>query len=154
MNRRWAIPLTILAGLAAGFLALGVISQTLFNTAHNEQMYVAAAYLLAQGRRLYSDFAFVQMPYSPLAYAAVYTLTGSGHYLLKAKLVNLVWLALAGGLLVGRTLRATQDLLLALLLLVLFLADYYLLRAAIEASNYTMPVACSLLAYVWLLHGL
>jgi hypothetical protein len=154
MNQRWTTPLTILAGLAAGFLALGVISQTLFNTAHNEQMYVAAGYLLTQGQRLYADFAFVQMPYSPLVYAAVYALTGGGYYLLKAKLVNLAWLALAGGLLYHRAARVTQDRLLALLLLVVFLADYYLLRAAIEASNYTMPVACSLLAYVWLLVGL
>jgi hypothetical protein len=44
--------------------------------------------------------------------------------------------------------------LLALLLLVVLLADYYLLRATIEASNYTMPIAFSLLAYVWLLAGL
>ncbi|HXF61980.1 MAG TPA: hypothetical protein VNK95_10195 [Caldilineaceae bacterium] len=142
----------VVAGLAAAFLALGLFSQTVYNTAHNEQMYVAAGYLLAQGKRLYRDFAFVQMPYTPLVYAAVYSFSPGG-YLLKAKLVNLLWLAVASGLLVGRAARVTQDRLLALLLLVLFLADYYLLRAAIEASNYTLPIAASLLAYGWLLRG-
>lgn len=151
VSTRW---ITGLIGLAAGFLALGLFSQTLFNTAHNEQMYVAAAYLLTQGQRLYTDFAFVQMPYSPLIYAAVYSLTGSGFYLLKAKLVNYLFMLLAAGLLYGRVWRVTQDRALALLLVVILFANYYLLRATIEASNYTLPVAFGLLAALCLLAAL
>src|SRR5690606_15919197 len=41
--------------------------------------------------------------------------------------------------------------LMALILLVFYFANYYLLRAAIEASNYAMPIALALLAYwLWL----
>jgi hypothetical protein len=143
----------LLAGLVAAFLALGLFSQTVFNTAHNEQMYVAAGYLLAHGRRLYADFAFVQMPYSAWLYAAVFSLTGGSFYLLKAKLVNYLCMALAAGLLARRSWQATRDGLLTLLLLIVLLANYYLLRATIEASNYTLPLALSLLAYGWLLAG-
>lgn len=141
----------LVTGLVAVLLAFGIFSMTVYNRAHNEQMYVAAAYLLTQGKRLYEDFAFVQMPYSPLVYALVYSVTGSGFYLLKAKLVNFLWMALGAGLLFARGRRAANDTLLALVLLVFYFANYYLLRAAIEASNYAMPIALALLAYwLWL----
>lgn len=141
------------AWLALLFLAVGLLSQTLYNRAHNEQMYVAAGYLLAQGQRLYQDFAFVQMPYTPWVYAGVNLLTGGGSYLLKAKLVNYAWMVLAAGLL-GARVRQIAGTGLAALLLVAFLANYYLLKATVEASNYTMPLALGLLAYGLLLRGL
>jgi hypothetical protein len=71
--------------------------------------------------------------------------------LLKAKLVNFLWMALGAGLLFVRGRRAANDTLMALILLVFYFANYYLLRAAIEASNYAMPIALALLAYwLWL----
>ena len=53
---------TALTLLLAAFLGLGLFSQAVHNNSHNEQMYVTAGYLLAQGERLYTDFAFVQTP--------------------------------------------------------------------------------------------
>jgi 4-amino-4-deoxy-L-arabinose transferase-like glycosyltransferase len=137
---------TALALLLAAFLGLGLFSQAVHNNSHNEQMYVTAGYLLAQGERLYTDFAFVQTPYSPLIYAAFFRLTG-GYYLFTAKLVNFAFLAFAAGLLWLLARRRTRDDLFSAALPALFLANYYLLRAAIEASNYTMPIAFSLAAY-------
>ena len=132
--------------LLAGFLALGLFSQTVHNNSHNEQMYVTAGYLLAQGERLYEDFAFVQTPYSPLVYALAFRLT-NGYYLLTAKLVNFAFFAAAAFLLYAIVRRETRDRLFTLTVLALFLANYYLLRAVIEASNYTIPIACSLAGY-------
>ena len=139
----------------AGLLALGLLGMTLANRAHNEQMYVAAGYLLSQGQRLYADFAFVQMPYMPWVYAAVYAVTGAGYYLLKAKLVTWVCLALAAWLLVARSRRASRDgdTLLAATLLTLFLANYYTIKAVEEASNYALPLLLSVAAYVVFLRG-
>lgn len=145
--------LTVLVALVAATLAVGLFAMTVFNRAHNEQMYVAAAYLLTQGQQLYSDFAFLQTPYSVLTYALVYMLTGGGYFLLKAKLINWLWMVIGAWLIFGRTRRITQDLLLALLILVLTFANYYLLRATIEASNYAMPLALSLGAYLLWLRG-
>ncbi len=145
--------LTVLVALVAATLAVGLFAMTVFNRAHNEQMYVAAAYLLTQGQQLYSDFAFLQTPYSVLTYALVYVLTGGGYFLLKAKLINWLWMLIGAWLIFGRTRRVTQDLLLALLILVLYFANYYLLRATIEASNYAMPLALSLGAYLLWLRG-
>ena len=84
--------------LLAGFLVVGLFSQTVHNNSHNEQMYVTAGYLLAHGQRLYQDFAFVQTPYSPLVYALAFRLT-NGHYLMTAKLVNFAFFATAAILL-------------------------------------------------------
>lgn len=54
---------------------------------HDEHMYVAAGALIAQGERLYVDFAYFQTPYLPYLYAAVFTLTGGEWLLLSARLV-------------------------------------------------------------------
>jgi hypothetical protein len=109
-------------------------------------MYVTAGYLLAQGERLYQDFAFVQTPYSPLVYALAFRLSNS-HYLLTAKLVNFAFFAAAAILLYAIVRRETRDRIFTLTALALFLANYYLLRSVIEASNYTIPIACSLASY-------
>lgn len=138
--------LTALMLLLAAFLGIGLFSQTVHNNSHNEQMYVTAGYLLAQGERLYADFAFVQTPYSPLIYSAFFRLTG-GYYLFTAKLVNFAFMALAAGLLWLTARRETRDRLFSAALLALYLANYYLLRATIEASNYAMPIAFSLAGY-------
>ena len=139
--------------LVAGLLALGLLGMTLANRAHNEQMYVAAGYLLSQGQRLYTDFAFVQMPYMPWVYAAVYSVTGASYYLLKAKLVTWACLAGAGWLLTARSQRAGGDTLFAATLLTLFLANYYTIKAVEEASNYALPLLLGLVAYVVFLRG-
>lgn len=132
--------------LLAGFLVVGLFSQTVHNNSHNEQMYVTAGYLLAHGQRLYQDFAFVQTPYSPLVYALAFRLT-NGHYLMTAKLVNFAFFATAAILLYAIARRETRDRLFSLTVLALYLANYYLLRSVIEASNYTIPIASTLAAY-------
>ena len=86
------------------------------------------------GERLYTT-AFVQTPHSPLIRAVVFKLTG-GYYLFSAKLVNFTFLAFAAGC-SGLPAAARTTPFSAVV--VLFLANYYLLRAAIEASNYPYP---------------
>ena len=152
MIRRIVIGLT---WVVAGLLALGLLGMTLANRAHNEQMYVAAGYLLSRGQRLYTDFAFVQMPYMPWVYAAIYSVTGAGYYLLKAKLVTWACLMLAAWLLVARSRWASRggDTLFAATLLTLVLANYYTIKAVEEASNYALPLLLSVAAYVVFLRG-
>ena len=117
------------------------------NNSHNEQMYVTAGYLLAQGGeslhglRLRADALFAaDLRRGLQAHRRL-------HYLFSAKLVNFAFLAFAAGLLWLLARRRTHDDLFSAALPALFLANYYLLRAAIEASNYTMPIAFSLAAY-------
>lgn len=50
-----------------------------------EQMYVSAG-VLAQSNTMYKDFAYPQMPYIPLMYAGIYTITGTEYYLLYARI--------------------------------------------------------------------
>ena len=92
---------TTLIWIVAGVLAVGLLAQTLRNRSHNEQMYVTAGALLAQGERLYTDFAFVQTPYAPQVYALAYRLTGADNLLGKAKLINYGFLLLAAGALLS-----------------------------------------------------
>ncbi len=138
--------------ILVAFLSLGLLSQALHNNSHNEQMYVTAGYLMAHGQQLYNDFAFVQTPYVPLTFALFIRLFGS-HYLLIAKLINVTFFAASAFLLYIIARRETHDGIFATTLLALFLANYYLLRTVIEASNYTMPMAFSLAAYYVFMRG-
>ncbi len=135
---------TIAVALVAVGLAVGLFGQTVYNYSHNEQMYVTAGYLVAQGKRLYQDFAFVQMPYVPLLYAPLFRLTG-GYFLLTAKLINYTWTGLTALLLYMAARRWSRDPRFSLTVVVVFLSNYYITRATMEASNYTLPMALSLL---------
>ncbi len=130
--------------LLAAFLGLGLFSQAVHNNSHNEQMYVTVYYLLA-GERLYTDFAFVQTPYSPLIYAVVFKLTG-GYYLFSAKLVNSPSSCLCRGAVLALARRRTRR---PLQRRAKLSSSWRTTtrRAAIEASNYTIPIAFSLAAY-------
>jgi hypothetical protein len=93
---------------------------------HNESLYLTAGWLMAHDHRLYVDFSFWQMPYSPLIYATVFKVfqpenlaTGSLAGLVR-QLGGKWWLALA--VTAGMTLNTT------------------VVRCAMEASNYIMPI--------------
>jgi hypothetical protein len=76
-------------GRLAGFAgALGLAALTCFAPLnHDEHMYVAAG-VLVRDQALYTDFAYLQAPYLPYLYAAVFPATGT-RYLVAARLVTL-----------------------------------------------------------------
>lgn len=116
---------------------------------HNEQMYVAAGYLIGP-RALYTDVPFVQMPYLPYLYHAVFQLTGTEHYLIAARL--LTWLSCVIAIVaVYRIARGIGlEASLACGALLLFMFDRVTYQTIREASNYLQPVACSMLAVLLL----
>ncbi|NMB90816.1 MAG: hypothetical protein GYA17_20845, partial [Chloroflexi bacterium] len=69
------------------FTVAGVFARVMTGLDHNEHMYVTAGVLVSQGRQLYRDFAYLQMPYLPLLYGGLYRWLGNGAYnLLASKL--------------------------------------------------------------------
>jgi hypothetical protein len=66
-------------------LALGVFSNIMNHPIdHNEHMYISAGVLI-QEHALYKDFAYLQIPYSPILYWTFYKVTGTSHYLLSGR---------------------------------------------------------------------
>lgn len=129
-------------------LALATLSMVMRMYDHNESLYLTAGWLVAHGKRLYSDFSFWQMPYSAWSYGAVFWLLHPDHVLLTGKLVcyAFLWISAATFLtLVGReTRRITAGLAVA----GLFLLNLTMVRCAGEASNYIQPIGFGLGAFL------
>jgi hypothetical protein len=129
------------------FAAFGAFAIIMTSFDGNEHMYIAASVLVAQGKVLYKDFAFVQTPYLPILYAALYRLFGvSSFYLLTSKLISCLFLAISSiaiFLMARRVLRGTAP---SLSVVALFLLNMTIIDPASEVSNYIAPVAFSLVA--------
>jgi hypothetical protein len=108
---------------------------------HNESLYLTAGWLMAHDHRLYVDFAFWQMPYSPLIYAAVFKIFQPENYLLTGKLVSFCFLLLSLVSLTGIIRQLGGRWWLALGLVAGLLGNITVIRCAMEASNYIMPIA-------------
>jgi hypothetical protein len=138
----WA---SLLFGLVSSCAAMVLVFD------HNEHMYVTAGVLTSKGLSVYRDFAFVQSPYLPLVYGALYSVLPTSHYLLTAKLVSLFFLLSSTAMVLLLARRLLADRVLPVAFAGLFLLNPTIRRASTEASNYAMPMAFSLLACYLLL---
>jgi len=108
---------------------------------HNEHMYVAAGALVAQGRRLYQDFAYLQAPYLPLLYGAVAAVSPGSNLYFAAKLVSISAAFLSGTFVFLLARWIAKDLWVAVMCAALLLTNASVLRSVSECSNYATPMA-------------
>lgn len=128
------------ATILIGVLSTVAVSMTQFS--HNEEMYVAAGALVADGLIPYRDFSYLQTPYLAWVYGAMFRLLPEpGWYLLAAKSVSLaaygVSLALVFQIARGLTSSRTG----ALLITAFVATNLLIIMSTAEASNYAMPLA-------------
>lgn len=72
---------------AAGLGAIGLFARIMaYPLRHDEEMYLPVGALLSQGA-LYRDFGFNNLPNLPWLLHAVYTVTGTGYYLLTGRML-------------------------------------------------------------------
>ena len=138
-------PLTAVVAVVLLLAALAVsLCHAMANYDHNENMYVTAGVMISRGDSVYHDFAYLQTPYLPELYGAIFHVTGTQHHVLLARIVNwLLWSAGAG--LVGWVAsRLTTDRLIATALALLYLLNQAMLRITIESSNYVLPATLAL----------
>lgn len=115
---------------------------------HNEDMYISAGVLSAEGMVLYKDFAYLQMPYLPLLYSFLYKLFGiTSFYFLVAKFVSYFFLIASGAILFLVSKRLFKDTFFSLLILTLFLLNQTIVNPAAEVSNYVGPLFFSFLSF-------
>lgn len=76
--------------IGVGLLVVLVAAALRSDLDWDENMYLAAG-VLSRDHAIYRDFAFLQTPYLPLLYGLVFRLTGTTHFLLAARLVNVVF---------------------------------------------------------------
>lgn len=143
------------AALVFTALMLGALSNILSSPIdHNEHMYVAAGVLAAEGSAsIYRDFAFLQMPYLPVVYGALYKLTGGSHLLLAARLASFVFIFAAATLVFTLAWKITRDRFFTIAALALFVLNDVVIVTMQEASNYVMPAAFSIAAFYFFTRG-
>jgi 4-amino-4-deoxy-L-arabinose transferase-like glycosyltransferase len=147
-RRRW------LTGAAMAAIALGIFSWAMRAPLnHDENMYVAAG-VLSKDHRLYGGFAYLQMPYLPYVYRAVFEVTATTRYLLWARLLSFGFacaLALAVGLAARRITRSTGF---ALSSTAALLCADPMLRVIPLAWNHVLSLALCCLALLLCLQSL
>jgi len=135
-------------------LFLGMFSRTMNHSLYNdEHMYISAG-VLAQNNAIYEDFAYLQMPYLPIVYAAIYRLTETSHYLLWGRMCSLALMVLASFLIFLIFYRLSGDLLLSTVFLLLFVLNRAVLHVLPLAWNQVMPLAFSILGFYLFITGL
>ncbi len=118
---------------------------------HNEHMYVTAAHL-ARNMEIYRDFAFLQMPYLPILYDAVFRVVQAEHLLLVSRLVTLFFTVACCWLLWILVFRITNDYAISHLSALVFGFSYFIQDIGAEAANYMMPMAATLLGMLIFQH--
>lgn len=140
--------------VGASFLLIYFFVNTMaFPLDHNEHMYVTAAYLL-ESMELYRDFAFLQMPYWPILYHAILKITQAEHLLLIGRICTLLFTVACCAILWLIIYRMTRDYAISLFAILIFGFSYYIQDISAEASNYMMPMASSLMAFLIFQHVL
>ncbi|MDF1513024.1 MAG: hypothetical protein P1S60_04370 [Anaerolineae bacterium] len=130
------------------FALVGAFATIMTSYNHNEHMYITASVLVAQGQKLYQDFAYLQTPYLPIIYGTLFRLLGiSYYYYLIGKVISFILLGLSALFLLYLALRIADDWVFALSLVVLFLFNSTILIPAAEVSNYIAPLTCSLASF-------
>lgn len=138
----WVICVIFLFSLAGAF------ARIMISFDHNEHMYITAGILVSRGDLLYSEFAYLQAPYLPLAYGYFYRLFGiTSHYLLVGKLFSFGFLSLSLLLIFLIAYKVSRNPTLSLGVATLLLLNNTIISAATEASNYVMPLAFSFASF-------
>ncbi len=126
--------------------AFGIFAKIMTFFDHNEHMYIVASVFVKEGKDLYKDFAYVQMPYLPLLYGYFFKLVNiSSFYLLWGKLFSFLFFGISAVAIFGISWHISKQVFFSISLLLLFLLNETILRAAQEVSNYIIPIGFSLL---------
>jgi 4-amino-4-deoxy-L-arabinose transferase-like glycosyltransferase len=141
------------AGRLAGFAgALGLALLTCFAPLnHDEHMYVAAG-VLVRDQALYTDFAYLQAPYLPYLYAAVFPAAGT-YYLLAARLVSLGFGLAAVYVVYGLARVVSKSRFIAALATVFFASHHLTLLIFPYARNHVVALALIVAALACCVRG-
>lgn len=131
----WIGVATIVIGVSSAV----AVSMTQYS--HNEEMYIAAGALIADGLIPYRDFSYLQTPYLAWLYGGVFWLLPEpGWYLLAAKSISLAAYGVSLALVFQIAHAFTTSRTGALLIAAFFSTNLLIIMSTAEASNYAMPL--------------
>lgn len=137
---------------------MAVLAVFLFGTAmkgfdHDENVYCSAGALIASGKVMYRDFAYLQMPLLPVIYAFLFTIFKTTNYLLAGRVFSVTCSILATFLVLVAFLRVFHHQRIYGLMMGVSAAILYSFNPVIQyagrfAWNYSFPILCIILAYL------
>jgi len=127
---------------------IGVFARIMTSLSHNEHMYIVAGIFVADNQVLYKDFGFVQTPYLPLLYGALFKwFNVKAYYLLLGKFISFFSVCLSALTLLLLTRRISREITHCLSVVALFLLNITIVDSAAEVSNYILPLTLSLVSF-------
>ena len=148
VRRAW---LLICGAIAVEAVVLGVWS-ALHGVNADEGFYIAAGWHAAQGRHLYGDVFFPQMPYLPWIEAGLFRMTGPS--LDAARALSVAGGALGAGIVTGLAWQQEQSFTTALIVAVLYVCSGVLLNGLAIIKTYGIANLCLLTGFAVLALGL
>ncbi len=135
-------------------LILGMFSSTMCHSLnHDEHMYICAG-VLVQDNALYTDFAYLQMPYLPLLYGALFQLTNTTYYLLWGRLLTFIFMIASTVLIYQIAYKLAKNHFVALWSTIFFAWCHPIIHVMPFAWNHTVPITFSLLAFYLYINGI
>lgn len=135
--------------------ALGLFGRIMsYPVQHDEQIHVAAGALMSK-YQLYQDLGYNHLPNLPFLLNIIYSVTGTGHYLLAGRFAAVAWWiagCLAIGLIAHRYARNTAVTILAVLLLLTNVL--YLGQAGVLVTNNFAPIPFALFGFYFFTRAL
>ncbi|MBN1350347.1 hypothetical protein JXJ21_13110 [candidate division KSB1 bacterium] len=123
-------------------LAMGVgIFSYMMRTDPNpdEEMQISAS-VLSQNHTIYKDFAFLQMPYLPLAYGLIYKVLNTTYYLLIKRLFDIFFMSVSAWLIFRISYSICQSNIVSASLLLFYVLNNTTLYTMGYGANSIMPV--------------
>ena len=142
-SKRMALVLQTVAAVV--LLFAGAMAR---DVTYDEDQYLAAGWLVAQGMLPYRDFVYLQPPLYPFVLGAAFKVSG-GYYLLTGRVVTFALGLVGGGFLWAVLRRLGAGLALATVLMAACLGSPFLASTLSNTRNDALPLAL-MLAGLWL----
>ena len=112
---------------------------------HDENMYLASGILLMTNE-IYTDYAYLQMPYLPLLYYSVFFYCGNNYYLLVGRIIEFISISLSAFLIYSILLLLSRSHLVSTLGFLLFVFNEIVRQTMTLARNHDIPLTLTLAA--------
>jgi hypothetical protein len=148
----WHIGLIyVIAAIVMAILTIFLFGSAMRGFDHDENIYCAAGALIASGKVMYKDFAYLQMPLLPVLYASIFTFFKTTNYLFVGRVFSVTCSAITMFLVLLVFLHAFRQeriygIIMGTSAAVLYASNPVIQLAGGFAWNHSLPILCMALS--------
>jgi len=142
-----------IAAVVMAILTVFLFGSALQGFDHDENIYCTAGALIASGKVMYKDFAFLHMPLLPVIYASLFTLFRTTNYLFVGRVFSVACSVLTMSLVLIAFLQAFRHQKIYGIVMGTSAAVLYAFNPVIQfagrfAWNHSLPILCTVVSYL------